>query len=95
VEFYLLRRGLTRYIGLVSVPAKLMAKLWSVALIAAAGAYGIKSAVGTNHPLPLAVVSLGVYGAVYWLGTLVTGVEEVREIGAQLFRRLPKRFMRE
>jgi putative peptidoglycan lipid II flippase len=94
VEFYLLRRGLTRYIGLVSVPAKLMVKLWSVALIAAAGAYGIKRAVGTNHPLPLAVVALGVYAAVYWLGTLAAGVEEVREIGAWLLRRLPGRFMR-
>jgi putative peptidoglycan lipid II flippase len=95
VEFYLLRRGLTRYIGLVSVPAKLMVKLWSVALIAAAGAYGIKRAVGTNHPLPLAVVALGVYAAVYWLGTLAAGVEEVREIGAWLLRRLPWRFMRQ
>jgi len=95
VEFYLLRRGLTRYIGLVSVPAKLMVKLWSVALIAAAGAYGIKRAVGTNHPLPLAVVALGVYAAVYWLGTLAAGVEEVREIGAWLLRRLPGRFMRQ
>jgi putative peptidoglycan lipid II flippase len=95
VEFYLLRRGLTRYIGLVSVPAKLMVKLWSVALIAAAGAYGIKRAVGTNHPLPLAVVALGVYAAVYWLGTLAAGVEEVREIGAWLLRRLPGRFIRQ
>jgi len=91
VEFYLLRR----YSGLVSVPAKLMVKLWSVALIAAAGAYGIKRAVGTNHPLPLAVVALGVYAAVYWLGTLAAGVEEVREIGAWLLRRLPWRFMRQ
>ncbi len=95
VEFYLLRRGLTRYIGLVSVPAKLMIKLWSVALIAAAAAYGIKRAVGTNHPLPLAVVALGLYGVVYWLGTLAAGVEEAREFGARLFRRLPGRFMRE
>jgi putative peptidoglycan lipid II flippase len=95
VEFYLLRRGLARYIGLVSVPAKLMLKLWSVALIAAAAAYGIKRAVGTNHPLPLAVVALGVYGAVYWLGTLMAGVEEAREMGAQLLRRLPGRFMRQ
>jgi len=95
VEFYLLRRGLTRYIGLVSVPAKLMAKLWGVALIAAAAAYGIKRAVGTNHPLPLAVVALGVYGAVYWLGTLVAGVEETRELGARLFRGLSGRFKRQ
>jgi putative peptidoglycan lipid II flippase len=95
VEFYLLRRGLARYIGLVSVPAKLMLKLWSVALIAAAAAYGIKRAVGTNHPLPLAVVALGVYGAVYWVGTLMAGVEEAREMGAQLLRRLPGRFMRQ
>lgn len=86
VEFYLLRRGLTRYIGLVSIPAKLMVKLWSVALIAAAVAYGIKRAVGTNHPLPLAVVALGAYGVIYWLGTLAAGVEEAREIGAQLVR---------
>jgi putative peptidoglycan lipid II flippase len=93
VEFYLLRRGLTRHIGLVSVPSKLMLKLWSAALIAAACAYGIKRAVGTNHPLPLAVVALGLYGAMYWLGTLMAGVEEAREMGARLLR-IPRRFMR-
>ena len=81
VEFYLLRRGLSRHIGLVSVPASLMAKLWSLALIAAAAAYGIKSAVGTNHPLPLAVVALGTYGAIYFVGALIAGVDEARQIG--------------
>jgi putative peptidoglycan lipid II flippase len=95
VEFYLLRRGLSRYIGLVSVPAKLMLKLWSVALIAAGAAYGIKRAVGTNHPLPLAVVAFGIYGVIYWLGTSVAGVEEARQVGARLVRKLSRGSKRE
>src|SRR5208283_2092176 len=91
VEFSLLRFSLTRRIGSVSIPVSLLAKLWTVAFLASTLAYGIKLAVGTNHPLPLAAVALTTYGVVYWLGTSALGVAEAKEIAARVFRRLRPR----
>ncbi len=88
VEFSLLRFSLTKRIGNVSVPIGLVAKLWVVAFFASSLAYGIKRAVGTNHPLPLAVVALTIYGVVYWLGTSALGVQESKEFGSAVLRRL-------
>ena len=88
VEFSLLRFALTRRIGAVSIPMALLAKLWAVAFFASSLAYGIKRAVGTHQPLPLAAVALSIYGLAYWLGTTALGVAESKEIAAALFRRL-------
>jgi putative peptidoglycan lipid II flippase len=88
VEFSLLRFSLAKRIGSVSIPVALLAKLWTVAFFASFLAYGIKRAVGTNHPLPLAVTALSIYGVVYWLGTSALGVAESKEIAAGVFRRL-------
>lgn len=90
-EYTLLRRALGERIGSVGLPVDFVVKLWSLAFLAAAAAYGIKRAVGTNHPLPLAVVALGLYGALYLGGSLALGIDEARE----MVRRVTKRLRRE
>ena len=80
VEFALLRRALTRRIGAVSLPHKFLIILWTSAFAGAALGYGVKRLMGTGHPLPLAVLSLGTYGAVYLCGTYRLGIDESRGI---------------
>jgi putative peptidoglycan lipid II flippase len=91
VEFLLLRRGLSRRIGATPLPARFVAKLWFTALVGAALGYSIKrslGALGANHPVSLAVVVCGVYGAVYIGGTWLLGVEEALEAVRSIRRRL-------
>ncbi len=87
VEYSLLRRALGRRIGRVGVPADFVVKLWALAFLAAAAAYGLKRALGTNHPLPLAVVALGVYGALYFGGSFLLGIPESREVLSRFTKR--------
>jgi len=88
VEYTLLNRTLGRRIGGVSIPIGFAAKLWSLAFGSAAAAYAVKRAVGTNHPLPLAVVALGLYGACYLGGSFGIGIPESHEIVGQVKRLL-------
>jgi putative peptidoglycan lipid II flippase len=75
-EFALLRRALSARIGTVSLSRKFLVFLWTSAFAAAALGFFIKHALGTAHPWPLAIASLGAYGLVYFCGTYVCGVVE-------------------
>ncbi len=79
VEYSLLRRALSAKIGPIGIRADFVLKLWALAFAASAAAYGIKLAVGTNHPLPLAVVALGLYGVIYLGGSVLLGIPEAKE----------------
>jgi putative peptidoglycan lipid II flippase len=91
VEFVLLRRALTRRIGAVSLPHKFLIILWTSAFAGAALGFGVKRLMGTVHPWPLAVASLGTYGAVYLCGTYLLGIDESRKAVEGMLRRLPAR----
>jgi len=78
VEFTLLRRTLNRRIGRTGVRAGLVARLWAAALVAAAAAWGVKLAIGHQHPRLDAVPILGAYGLVYFAAAYLLGVEECR-----------------
>jgi putative peptidoglycan lipid II flippase len=80
VEFALLRRALSRRIGTVSLPHRFLVTLWGSAFAAAALGYEVKKLMGTAHPWPLAMASLGVYGVVYFGATYALGVGECRAI---------------
>ena len=68
VEFVLLRRALGRRIGPEPVGAGYLARLWMVALAAAAVALGIKLYLsGDIHPVVLATATLVPYAALYLL----------------------------
>lgn len=90
VEFVLLRRALGKRIGSVAIPAEFLVKLWAVALAGAGVAYSIKMTVGTAHPLPLAVVALGLYGLIYFGGTALLHVDESRDTLRGIVRRVKR-----
>lgn len=88
VEFTLLRRGLTRKIGAVSVPPAYIVKLWSTALLAGVLGYGTKLAIGSTYPRLMAAVVLPLFGAVYFVGTSLFGVEEAKNFLTSVRARL-------
>ncbi|HEX7363184.1 MAG TPA: murein biosynthesis integral membrane protein MurJ [Bryobacteraceae bacterium] len=78
VEFTLLRRALARRIGATPLGVDFIAKLWSMALIAAGAGFGIKIALGTDHPKPLLIIVVVAYAILYFAGTMAMGVEEAK-----------------
>jgi hypothetical protein len=65
--------------------------LWGVALFGAVLGFFIKRALGTAHPIPLAVVVLGLYSFVYGAGAYALGIDEARSTVATARRRLLRR----
>ena len=74
IEFFLLRRGLTRLLGGTGVPGRFLAKLWISALAAAAAAWVVRLAVEEQHPLVVALFSLGMYAVAYFAVAAALGV---------------------
>ncbi|HEX5438211.1 MAG TPA: murein biosynthesis integral membrane protein MurJ [Gemmatimonadaceae bacterium] len=87
VEFVLLRRTLNQRIGVTGVPASLLAKLWIAAIASAAGAWGVKWAMGVAHPIVLAVAALIPFGLIYFGVTMALRLPEARAIIRSLTRR--------
>lgn len=87
VEFSLLRRGLNLRIGRTGLSAAFMVRLWIAAGLAAALAWGVKLAIGGEHPILLAIAALAPYGLVYFGITGAFGVPEARTIVRSLVRR--------
>ena len=92
LEFFLLRRSLTRRIGNVSLDAGFTIKLWSVAVASGILAYLLKLPAGTGHPISLASIVVPVYGVAYFAGTFLLGINEAESTLRPLFRRLGVRF---
>ena len=86
VEFTLLRRTLNRRIGRTGLPAALVARLWLSAAFAAAGAWGVKAALGRHHPLLFGLVVIAVYGTVDLGAAWLLGVEECAALARRLRR---------
>ena len=84
VEFTLLRRALNDRIGQTGVPLGLMARLWGGALGAATAAGVVKLALQDQHPLIVALFSLGIYGIAYFTITAELGVTESRRLLARV-----------
>jgi nitrate reductase NapE component len=80
LEYTLLRRTLIRRIGYVALPAPLLVRLWTSAVLAAAVAWTVKRMVIGLHPIILAVVVLGAYGLCYILMTLALRVPEATAV---------------
>jgi putative peptidoglycan lipid II flippase len=74
IEFLLLRHGLTRLLGRTGVPGRFLAKLWVSALAAAAAAWVVRLAVEGQHPLVVALFSLGMYAVAYFAVAAALGV---------------------
>ena len=93
VEFLLLRTALGSRIGRVQLALGFQLRLWLSAIAGAAAAIGAdrlytRLATGERmlmHPISVAAVVLGVYGAAYFAGAILAGVPEAkRTIGRLL-----------
>ncbi len=85
VEFVLLRRALSGRIGHTGIPARLLARLWGGAAGASIAGAVVKLALEGQHPLVVALFSLGMYGIAYFAITAELGVPEAR----RLLKRVP------
>jgi len=86
VEFLLLRRTLGSRIGSTGLAAGLLAKLWTAAALGAALAWLGLLWLPALHPVPMAVLVLGAYGATYFLVASLLGIEEARTLLSRLRR---------
>jgi putative peptidoglycan lipid II flippase len=84
VEFSLLRKALNQRIGNTGVSGTLMARLWGGAGAAAIAGAVVKLALQSQHPLVVALFSLGIYGIAYFTVTAELGVPESRRILARI-----------
>jgi putative peptidoglycan lipid II flippase len=88
VEFALLRSRLGSRIGRAPMAFEFLAKIWTSAAIAGAVGCVLKWKLATLHPIPLAIVVLGVYGVLYFSASAVM---KVPESGAMLRRILARK----
>jgi putative peptidoglycan lipid II flippase len=79
-EFVLLRRALGRRIGPTDLPRALLVRLWGAAAAATIAAAVVKLAFEFQHPLIVALFSLGMYGIAYFAITAELGVPESRRM---------------
>jgi putative peptidoglycan lipid II flippase len=86
VEFVLLRRTLTRRLGRTGVSPGFVARLWASAALAAIPAWVVKLALQNQHPLVVALFSLGMYGITYFTITAELRVPESRKLLARIRR---------
>ena len=77
---------MNRRIGVTGVPLGRIALLWGAALVAALPALGVKLAMGVDHPVYLAAVSLPLFAAVYVFLTGRARVPEAAEFTERISR---------
>src|SRR6185369_12137761 len=80
VEFALLRRSLNRRIGRTGLPFKYTAKLWASAAASAIVAFILKMFLPSMHPIPVAILVLGLYGVLHFVLTAAFGISEARHV---------------
>jgi putative peptidoglycan lipid II flippase len=86
VEMLLLRSTLNARIGRTGLSFGYAAALWGSAAAAAAAGWALKLAVPAAHPIAIAAVVLGAYGAVYIGATVALGVPEASTALARVLR---------
>jgi putative peptidoglycan lipid II flippase len=79
-EMLMLRRTLNRRIGSTGLPVGFSAALWGSAIIAAAIAFGVKLVTRGVHPIPTAIVVLGIYGLLYFATTTLLRIPEATAV---------------
>lgn len=80
LELALLRNSLQKRIGRTGLPFSFILKLWVAAGLGTAAGWAGKLMMDLHHPIPLAIVSLGLYGAVYFGIASAFRVPEAREV---------------
>lgn len=86
VEFVLLRRTLNRRIGRTGLPLPVIVKLWTAAAAGASVGWALKRVIGPLHPIPMAILVLGIYGITYFAVSSAFGLPESRVLLGRLLR---------
>ena len=80
VEYLLLRHALGGRIGPTRLDGGTLGRVWGAALGAGGVAWAIRGALPEMHPIGVAVIVLGVFGAVYLGGAAALGVPQARRL---------------
>lgn len=91
VEWVLLRRALRARIGTVGAGAGPLGRMFAAALAGAAGGWGVRLLVSGLHPIPRAVLVLGVFGVLYFGVAAALGLGEAGAVWGRIGR-VAKRF---
>jgi putative peptidoglycan lipid II flippase len=91
LEWTLLYRGLRKRIGEVGAGLSHLGKMFGAALVAAAAGYLVQLAVGSLHPLIVAVLVVGVFGVVYFGVARALGLSEAKIVMDSVQRRFLRR----
>jgi putative peptidoglycan lipid II flippase len=91
VEFTLLRRRLNQRVGWTGIDRAYLAKLWMLAIGAAAIAYMLKLEMTGYGPRIRGLAVLPAYTALYFLGAWLLKMPEVEQLIGQVTRRLGAR----
>jgi putative peptidoglycan lipid II flippase len=86
IEFALLRRTLNRRIGRTGLTAGYVFRLWLAAAVGAGVAWAIKLAIGSHHPMIVAVLVLLPYGLTYFAIAAALRVPEVNPVVGRALR---------
>jgi putative peptidoglycan lipid II flippase len=91
IEFFLLRRGMNRRIGVTGLKGRFLVTLWVAALASAGVAYAVSRLLGDIHPIPLALGVVATMGIGYLGLTSAAGIAESKAFAGPLVRRLTGR----
>jgi putative peptidoglycan lipid II flippase len=84
IEYRLLRHGLRARVGDLGLKARFILQTWSASFVAGSLAWGARSLLPFEAPIPVAVAVFAVFGLVYLLLTSLAGLPEAQEITRRL-----------
>lgn len=87
VEFYLLRREITRRIGPTGIKGSFTLRLWIAAFLSAAIAWGVKLGVVSSHRVVISLVILVAYGLSFLAIAMLMRIPEATSLVNRLRRR--------
>jgi putative peptidoglycan lipid II flippase len=90
VEFALLRRALNKRVGWTGLERSYLAKLWALALGAAAVGFLMKLHMAGFGPRVQGLAILSTYGGLYFLGAWILGLPELKQFTDQITRRFSR-----
>jgi putative peptidoglycan lipid II flippase len=90
VEFALLRRALNKRVGWTGLDRSYLAKLWVLALGAAAVGFLMKLHMAGFGPRVQGLAILSTYGGLYFLGAWILGLPELKQFTDQITRRFSR-----
>ena len=91
VEFALLRSSMNRRIGETNLQASYAAKLWGIAIGAAAVAFAAKYWTNAMPPLLSGTLVLAVFGMIYFGGAAALKIPEALQLSHAVISRLRRR----